>query len=273
MDFLVQPTKALQPYIQNIWYCKRTIKAPETTVTLPFGRIEMVFNFSGDYLVRNGNNHFEKREIWMTGQLTEPSITLLSGDHECMGVVFTPLGLGAFSNVKADALTDKSIPLDQIFGNEILSLADEFRAIHCSETKIERLERFFLEKLVVPGNLNTIQRALSILNSNNGGKKVTVQYLCEDLKISRNSLNKHFRKYIGLSASTYIQQKIFNQILKDIRNIPQERLIEVGYNYHFFDQAHFIKQFQRFAGISPGQYLQFAKTNAISSEFPNFISQ
>jgi methylphosphotriester-DNA--protein-cysteine methyltransferase len=162
--------------------------------------------------------------------------------------------------------------LDNIFGNEIMAVKSEIQELKLPEEKIRRIEQFFLKRTTFHNSLSTIKQALDIIGSSEQKKKVTVSSLYKTLKISRNSLNKQFKRYIGVSASAYMQQKMFNNVIRDISKAPNERLIGVGYDYNFFDQAHFIKRFQTFAGLSPGQYLQFVKSKAVDSTFPNFIS-
>lgn len=268
-----KPVLTLQPYVNNIWYCRQQLHHPETTFTLPFNAIEIVINLAGNYEIKYSGMPFKKMDLWISGQLTKPTITRIAGEHECIGVVFTTLGFSAFSKIAAHELTDRSVSLDNIFGNEITALKTELGELELPQRKIDRLEQFFLERLIPPGYSPVIMEALHSIDSSREKKKLTIKYLCDSLKISRNSLNKHFKKYIGLSASTYLQQKVFNNIISDISNTPAERLITVGYDYDFFDQAHFIKQFQIFAGMTPGQYLHFAKNNAIDKSFPNFIRQ
>jgi AraC-like DNA-binding protein len=270
--FSSRPIFPLQPYIESIWYCRRHVNAPENTLTLPFGRIELVINFSGTYEIKYPEMQFEKKDMWVSGQLTKPTITRIVGEHECIGIVFTSLGVNAFWKIEASQFTDKSISLDNIFGNEIIAVKSEIRELKSPEAKIHRIEQFFLKRVTFHNSLSTIKQALDIICSSEQKKKVTVSYLYKTLKISRNSLNKQFKRYIGVSASTYLQQKMFNSVIRDISKTPGERLIGVGYDYNFFDQAHFIKQFQTFAGMSPGQYLQFVKNNAIDNTFPNFIT-
>ncbi len=273
MFYSAIPIVPLQPFIENIWYCNRHVATTEQTLTLPFGRIELVVNFSGDYYIENQQEKFKGEHSWITGQQSKPSVATISGQHECMGVVFTPLGWTAFSKLQAGELTNKSVPVSDIWGIEVYTLSDELAELKEIEIKFDRLQYFLLKRLMKYDKLATIKAALSIIEANGNGKKVTVNNLCKQLKISRKSLNQQFQKYIGISPSTYLQQKVFNGIIKDICLIRAGRLIEVGYDYHFFDQSHFIKQFQTFSGMTPGQYLQLVKTEAVDKAFPNFLTR
>lgn len=266
------PIISLQPFIENIWYCNRYVDTTEQTLTLPLGRIEMVIKFSGEYSIAHQQEKFKEEYFWITGQQNKPTITTISGQHECMGVVFTSLGWNAFSNIPAGELINKSVSVSDLWGKNINTHWNELTDIKRVETKFNKLQQFFLKRLLMPDKLSIIQEALHIIQVNGNAKKITVNNLCRQLKISRKSLNQHFQKYIGISASAYLQQIVFNAIIKDICVVPGDRLIEVGYDYHFFDQAHFIKQFQSFSGMTPGQYLRLVKNEAVDKAFPNFLT-
>lgn len=272
MFYSVIPILSLQSYIENIWYCNRYIDHAEHTQTLPLGRTEIVIRFSGVYSIRHQKMIFKKSDCWVSGQQTGPTVTTIAGQHECMGVVFTPLGWNAFSSLEAGELINISVDLADVLGKGIGPLRNELAEIKFPEAKIYRLQQFLFKKLSTTTQLSTIQQALHLVDICGRERKVTVTGLCGQLKISRKSLHKHFQKYVGLPPSAYIQQRIFNTIIKEMNRNPEKRLIEVGYDYDFFDQSHFIKQFQLYAGITPGEYLQLVRRNIIDKTFPNFFT-
>jgi AraC-like DNA-binding protein len=265
----IHPSTALQPYIENIWYCNRHVPKEEATLSLPFGRSEMVINLSGEY--STGSNKFNEGDYWISGQLTKPTKTHIYGHHECLGVVFTPLGLNAFSNIEASELTNRCVSSNDIFGNKLHSVVDEIKTLSSGEDKIQKLSNSLLRSIISQGESTLIKGALYIIESSEKKSKVTIELLCQQLKTSRKSLNKHFQKYIGLSASVYLQQRAFNGVIRDLSHSPNCRLIEVGYDYNFFDQSHFIKQFQLISGLTPKQYVHLVKNKAVDKSYPNFI--
>ena len=268
---LRSPIPALQPYIQSIWYCNTYI-VREITLSLPFGRIELVINFSGDYHIAYPGLPAQKVDEWIAGQHTVPITCNIAGQHECIGIVFTTLGYNAICKMPASELANKAVPAHHLFGKEISILKSEIARLKTSEEKLQHLEQFFMKKISDRQALSTIKLALYIINKGSDKKKKTVTGLCRELKLSRNSLNRHFKSYIGISASQYLQVQLFNNVIRGLTTLPKERLIDTTYDHEFFDQAHFIKHFRRFAAMTPGQYLSFLKEDAIDKAYPNFIS-
>ena len=128
-------------------------------------------------------------------------------------------------------------------------------------------------KKILPskGNSARIHAAMQLVKNKNGNK-CSVNELCAHLDISRKSLNQHFRRHVGMSASGWLQQSMFSKVLTYINQSPGKRLIEAAYEHHFFDQSHFIRQFQQYAGMNPRAYLDYVLDKKVDSLSPSFIS-
>ena len=59
----------------------------------------------------------------------------------------------------------------------------------------------------------------------------------------------------------------FNKAAQLLLNDSENSLTEISYTCGYFDQAHFIKDFKEFGGISPSEFLRY-KTNG--SDFYNY---
>jgi AraC-like DNA-binding protein len=59
----------------------------------------------------------------------------------------------------------------------------------------------------------------------------------------------------------------FNYAANLILSRPETPLTGIGYECGYYDQAHFIKDFKEFGGITPSQFLHL---QAKSSDFYNF---
>ena len=69
--------------------------------------------------------------------------------------------------------------------------------------------------------------------------------------ISPRQLRRLFKYYIGDSAKTFAKVVRFQNILRakpSKQSLQQNKLFYEGY----YDQAHFIKEFKNFYGVTPG---------------------
>ena len=60
---------------------------------------------------------------------------------------------------------------------------------------------------------------------------------------------------VGTSPKKFASIIRFNAVLEDISTTKS--LSEICYENHFFDQAHFIKDFKQFTGETPEKFKRF----------------
>jgi AraC-like DNA-binding protein len=103
----------------------------------------------------------------------------------------------------------------------------------------------------LPFQINPVENALECIFLSNG--MLTIASICERFGITERQLERHFKKYIGLSPKFYARLIRFSYIFQ----IAQEKKLswtEVGLESGFYDQPHFIKNFKAFTGEDPSRY-------------------
>ena len=94
-----------------------------------------------------------------------------------------------------------------------------------------------------------------------------VQDLLKESYMSRRTFERHFFEKVGLSPKYYARIRRISYICNLIAGKKKVTWPEVFYEAQFYDQAHFIKDFEEFTGRSPQQYL---KEN---TELANFVEK
>lgn len=88
---------------------------------------------------------------------------------------------------------------------------------------------------------------------NNPAAVISVDDLCEELSVSRRTLERHFKKCTGNSIKEYIQRvkvELAKQQLETGRKTVSEIIYETGYT----DIDAFRKVFKKFTDLSPADY-------------------
>ena len=98
-----------------------------------------------------------------------------------------------------------------------------------------------------------ITEAVKLIYESKGN--IRIKELNEKLFISQSPLEKRFRKVVGTSPKKFASIIRFNAVLEDISTTKS--LSEICYENHFFDQAHFIKDFKQFTGETPEKFKRF----------------
>lgn len=105
-------------------------------------------------------------------------------------------------------------------------------------------------------------RAVNIIVRQKGN--VTIEHLADQVNVSRQFLSRQFSERIGISPKHFARIVRFNALHRFLASQPKTRLVDVTYNFGYFDQSHFIKDFIEFMGMSPSEYL------VLSTEMADF---
>lgn len=157
----------------------------------------------------------------------------------------------------------KAVAGDDVTAKRIMSF---HRAIQRSASQFEQESRFLLAMALLLtrhadstvksqkiGNENaSVARAREYLHAN-ACKKITLAELAQVAFLSPFHLLRAFHKETGLPPHAYqtqIRIERSKQFLLDDYSISQAALAA-----GFFDQAHFSKQFKRYVGVTPRQFL------------------
>ena len=75
-------------------------------------------------------------------------------------------------------------------------------------------------------------------------------------------LERLFYTEVGLSPKTFIRITRFQEVFKKIRQQGVKDLTGLAYEYGYYDQSHFIRDFQAFSGVNPRKF--FSEKNFIA---------
>ena len=79
---------------------------------------------------------------------------------------------------------------------------------------------------------------------------MSIKAIIQDNPGQRRSLEREFAKQVGTSPKQLCRAIRFQRALKTMLD-TDKKLTDVGYENEYFDQAHFVKDFRDFTGISP----------------------
>ncbi|MCG8037899.1 MAG: helix-turn-helix domain-containing protein [Candidatus Thiodiazotropha taylori] len=174
-------------------------------------------------------------------------------------------------------LDEEDLQLADLLGQTTSSLMlEEMEAADTGQALIKIVERYFLQHLQQQISnkyleVHSISTTLSSSHLNIAAKGFTPplpnlqQSLAEQAKRYQKSerwLQKRYAEVYGMSfkqiQSNLRFQQTHQQLWLTLSKGQSINLTELAYRSGYFDQAHFIKDFKRYTGMTPGQYL---KTN------------
>lgn len=152
-----------------------------------------------------------------------------------------------------DANSRQLIPLEKVLGPaDTVKLYDRCYQLSSAQeihqALQDTLEPYQNNNLRYPTPLRGI---VEDILSNKG--KISVEDLLNKYPYSLSSLNRYFKKYLGMTAGLYIRLVKFNSFTS-LMSWADVKLKDLSDEFNYYDQSHFFKDFKKFAGISPTEY-------------------
>jgi AraC-like DNA-binding protein len=249
------PSEVIAGFVKCYW----TLEAPATTAPerqriVPDGCMEMIFHYGDPYQQYiSENESIIQPSCFVFGQITTPLEIEPTGRTGIFSVRFHPDGFTPFATLPLKEMENRAVPLNELFGQEGIQLGMELLSAANTTERIAIVENFLQQQLATPRAIDCIARqSVAVMLQLNG--QVSVDGLLEQLQINRRQLERRFAATIGLSPKQLAKIIRLQATLKMLDNKQFNSLTELAYENGYFDQAHFIKDFKEFTGISPRQF-------------------
>jgi AraC-like DNA-binding protein len=171
---------------------------------------------------------------------TQRSGHLLRGRGRTVGTKFRVGAFRPFADFDMASLTDRSIPIRDVFGAE-------------PEAEIKSIEAFLRERL--PAHDDNVALIAQMARAMLDDPSLTrVEDLTRAFGLSARSLQRLFRRYVGVGPKWMLQRYRLHQAAERIADGEGGDWAGFALELGYFDQAHFIKDFKALVGCSPAEY-------------------
>lgn len=250
------------PDLSSIIQCYWTLEVPhnidaEKQRIVPDGSIEMAFILGDDIKRFTSENEFvlQPRAL-VVGQINQPFYIQPVGEVNTFAIRFYPFGFGNFMNRDIKDLLNREAPISEIFKKEDANNLESL-IIEASSTKkrIEIVEEFLLNQLSKASLIDkVVSSTVNDIIESKGG--LAINELLSKHGFNRRSLERKFSKQVGLSPKQLGKVIRLQAALKLLIESDAKNLTQVAYASDYYDQAHFIKDFQEFTGTNPKNFLE-----------------
>ncbi len=168
------------------------------------------------------------------------------------GIRFFPAMFPLLSGIDASLLSNRYEALELVLPETAAFIREHFHA-GCSSADIQNLlDRHFAQVVQKPAAAPDPRffAALGRILQNPGHTGIEKDL---DTGLSPRQLRRLFMFYTGDSAKTFSQVVRFQYILRAKPSVQSLRQNKLFFDAGYYDQAHFIKEFRNFYGLTPGQ--------------------
>lgn len=255
------PKAALSPYVSCIWTLADKVEQATFTPTieriLPDGQMEMIFHL-GDrfHQVLDGNKILQARSF-IYGQLHQFLDLLPPANTRIIAFRFYPFGLSPFLPLSPKELQQAHISLEELYGRAGKELEDRVNYADSVQSAIAVVEQFLVDRLGKARLQDPFIAHISelIIRSRGVGD---IQDIIQSYKVSPRHFQRKFLAITGTKPKTLARITRLQNALQLAQQRPHWNLTELSLATGYFDQSHFIRDFKRFAGMSPGKFFQQA---------------
>jgi AraC-like DNA-binding protein len=240
--------------------------ANEKQKIIPDGCVEMTFNFAdGIKRYTSENEYIVHPRVMVMGQRTKSYLIEPLGNVDSFAVCFYPYGFANFVKSPLQNLVDQELPLHVLFGEEAAhKLERNIMDADSTKQRIHIIETFLLNQLQENSTVeHMVISTVDALMDNSGSKPI--HNILSNNPSQRRTLERNFRKRIGISPKQLGRVIRLQTALQMMFN-NDTNLTHIAYESDYFDQAHFIKDFKEFTGITPKELLK-DKEMTLSSLF------
>lgn len=232
--------------LQNIIYCYWQLKTNSPLLN-PFhyrvvadGCIDIFFDLTNP------------SESFVMGFCKKYTEFPLKNNFNYTGIRFLPSMFPQLFKVSAFELTDSYEKLELISQSLAHVIKSELSDFAGFEAAVHRLNQYFIHLLqnITFDPDPRFYNALNIIVKNSGTVETESAL---NTGISARQLRRIFNHYIGTTPKTFSKVVRFQHILQarpSVKGLKQDKLF---YDLGFYDQAHFIKDFKSFYGITPAK--------------------
>jgi len=233
------PADDLSPWVERHWTVRWDLhgRPPHAQETLPHPCVNLAITQHGAAI---------------HGCETRRSGVLLAGEGRVFGTKFRPGAFFPFLQRPLSQLTDRSVPLRDVFGPRADLLAAAVLACDDDAAQVTLVEAFL--RGLSPARDPGVDRVIEVVQLALDRPVARVEDLAELAQIPARTLQRLFRRYVGVGPKWVIRCFRLHEAADRLaagRVLDGASLAaELGY----FDQAHFIRDFKALIGSAPSEY-------------------
>lgn len=217
------------------------------------GNTGLVFNL-GDTSFRLPACSASHQRSWVYGQMNTFQDLVIDGPLHCVIVVLQPYGAHQLWGEMVNEWKDQFIAATEVLGKGIGVIGEQLVHAAAVQDIVRLLNAWIIDLAINNRQPDTLLLKAVQLITRTGGQ-MPVHRLLEQLRVHERLLERKFKTGIGISPKQYSGIVRITDSAKGIRHLRQTgQLTGVAYDHDYFDQAHFIKDFKKYTGITPWQY-------------------
>ena len=229
--------------IDALWYVDISGISEEKRMDtiIPIGQVHIVYNFADPYEFMVEGNYKKVPNQVLVGQLKKPAKIRYGNTIKQLGIAMKPASFyrlfGQVASLYSEIVIDSShLP----FFSELHASVEEAMSDRDLDPlqKLQHIASYFRGAILIEEDALDIDGMIQYIENQDRG--IDIQEMARFFHYSVSSLERHFKKYMGLTPKAYADIIRFRKAVLDD---DPERL--------FYDQSHYIKNCKKYTTKIP----------------------
>lgn len=250
------PSPALQPFVRRFLHGYNDSRDGHVLTIPPSGGMFLSYVDGAPLHVHFSDRTYrEEPRLFIGGQLRHEAPRLESrGRFSLIGTEFTPAGFHRLFGVDAAPYTDAITDFAVDWPDEAVLLTGELAALPDVPARISALDRHLCMRIDTAGTATTVERAVEYIQARHG--LVRVEQIAEHCATSARQLQRRFLRVVGVTPKHFAKVVQLNAVVAGLAGCAPGNLHVFAADCGYYDQAHFIHDFQRLVGTHPLRFLR-----------------
>jgi AraC-like DNA-binding protein len=261
MDYIRHiPAPPLDTYIDYFYYIDGTMPYRREKI-LPTGWLDLEVNLGGTIQIYDASGTKPVATCvknWWVGVWSTYGTVEWPPNVQLIGIHFKPGGAYPFLNFPLSELHNQIIAADAIWGDFAAELSERLYAAPSVSARLTLFEQLLLTRMCdIPHGLHAVRYGVGKIARHHGS--LSMKALQDHMGISQNHLLTQFKRMIGISPKAMACLYRLKHVLRLIDPTQAVDWAHIAHQGGYYDQAHFINDFQTFTGHSPTDYLRLRR--------------
>lgn len=235
-----EPSPDLAPFVERHWRVRWDLRGQQPFVqqVLPHPCVNLAF---------------ERGQSYVYGVGTRRSGHTIEGADQVFGVKFKPGGFFPFVERPVSELSGRVVSPREIFDIDVEAVERDVLARDDMDAQIAVVEAVLRARSPRPDPV--IEQIGEICRLAMAEREITrVEQLGERIGLSPRSLQRLFRRYVGVAPKFVIRQYRIHEAVARLSDGQPVDWAGLAQELGYFDQAHFSRDFRTLVGQSPAEY-------------------
>lgn len=225
----------------------------DTVRFFPEGRIELLFQLSGDFIHRTSlDDKWILRPRGFVGglHLQAYHVRSLAKSSQCLGISFVPGAAARYLPMELHKLNNAVSATDKVWGSEGAELSKSVLSCSDLHQQLDIILGFLSDhRQERRTNLGPI-----CCHVDETGGQLKVDQMARMASYSMPQLRRLFLREVGVSPKKFAQIVRVRKARGHLDHNLGRNLTDTAFALGYYDQAHFVREFKSLTGLTPKQY-------------------